>query len=142
MDAEPQEQRVEGRTFHQPVDLPEPRTTPSHGLFQPYYALSEAKFLRLTRPASVVTSIGAGIAAFGISTGLPLLADAWLAQRSNTQANVDFSKVLVAVIASLLGLAIAGIGLLTSKDRRRVIKEIEQHFEENPGVAETRMRTR
>lgn len=45
---------IQGKTFNQPVNLPDVTTEPTPMLYQPPYYLSEANFEKIRRPRSVL----------------------------------------------------------------------------------------
>ena len=121
---------VQGQTFEQPFELTAAPTEPHHGLYQPYYLLSEAHFMRLGRRSTVASTIGAALTTFGVTQGLPLLAQAL---RHSLPERLPLSEWLIPLGATLVGLLVLGLALTVSRERRQVTKEIRQYFKDNPG---------
>jgi hypothetical protein len=134
----PESQIVEGQTFRKTYEGGDQRTTPSAGLFQPFYYLSEANFLRLKSRSSLLSVIGGGIMVFGITYSLDHFVShipQWIAGEHVT---LPLIEIVLAAILLLVGATLLIVGLITSSGKRCVIKEIEKHFKDNPGQAEIR----
>lgn len=103
-------------------------------LSQPVYPVSEAVFLRLQRSNTVLAAVGGTVSSFGLSYALPIIvgaartpADKWVWPI----ADVWIAAGLVAVGCALLTLSV-----LMGQGRRRLVAEMRQHFERNPGHLE------
>lgn len=124
----------QGQVQHQTVVVADAPTAPVHGLFQPYFPLSHADFLRLQSTSNLWDGLGAGIITFAFTYGLPLFVTQ-LQSGPKMQAR-DWWIVGGAIVGGIVCLVIARI---VSSQRRAVLKGIEQHFTENPGQQEFRM---
>lgn len=127
------EQRVQGREFHQTVDVASTPAAPSYGLFQPYFPLTEADYLRMKAPQSVLYGAAAGILAFGVTyllSPLTALVVSWIWPGSPTPSTTN---LIMGAGILLVGLLVLWAAHSRSSERRTVMENIKQHFEENPG---------
>ena|SRR5687767_11420473 len=138
-DEAPPQERLEGQVLRETVHVEPRAAVPSVGLFQPFFALSEADYLRLKSPDTLLYGIGTGVTTFGLSYALPTLVPLVLNFLRPTNTNVSFPDLFVGLGVMVLGLICGLIAHLRSGERRRVFKRIEQHFRENPGRPEVRV---
>ena len=133
-EAEPQA-TVEDQEFDHAVEFQVAPAEPHHGLYQPYFPLSEADFLRLESRARWPSVSGAALLAFGLTQGLPILN---LAVRKQLPGDLSLARWLLPLVAVIIGGSLIALGLTLSKDRRRVRRTIREHFTKNPGEAVVR----
>ena len=124
----------QGQVLHQTVVVADAPTAPVHGLFQPYFPLSQVDFLRLQGTSNLLDGLGAGVITFAFTYGLPL----FMTQlRSGPKMQtVDW---WITGGGILLGIALLIVARVVSSHRRAVLKRIEQHFADNPGQQEFRL---
>ena len=132
-------QTINEQTFNQPINVDVQETLPTHGLFQPYFPLSEADYLRLKIRSSVLTGLGAGILTFGISYILPKAVSYLRALLTNQTYDISYTDVWIGTICIVIGGLLILWGFLFSRDKRNVMKRIKIHFRENPGQPEIRL---
>lgn len=131
------EEIVKGKTFSEPFQGAVNESTPTHGLFQLCYNLSEADFLRLQQSSPVLASIGAAITSFSLSYLFPGLVQYYLTPKT-TRGPFPQTTLWVGGSSLLLGAIILGSSLFASKERRKVLKRIRAHFKNNPSELEYR----
>jgi hypothetical protein len=118
---------VQNKTLNQSVVVNDGLTTPSFGLFQTPFDLSDADFLRLQQPNPTALAAGGAVLAFGVSYGLPLAAK--FIVQGEVPASLDW-KLTIGLI--VLGLLLVGASWMFSGPRRDVIRRINAHFKSNP----------
>ena len=127
-------EQIQGREVSEPIKVEVDSVVPSHGLYQPSFNLSEADYLRLKQSSPALTGVGGAILAFGLSFSLPLGVN-WIFEHSVPSTG----DLIVAGVTVLLGAGCLVVGLLYSRERRRVKKRIDEHFENNPAELEYRL---
>jgi len=129
MPQDPSATDLRGKQLTAPVQITGVTVTPSQGLFQPPFEMSEADFLRLKHKGPV-TSLGAAIIGFALTYTLPLLAQRFFPTPGD--GPISNCRWTVAAISLGIGFLVWGIGLFGSRERRTLMKKIERHFHENP----------
>jgi hypothetical protein len=112
--------------------------TPSHGLFQPYYPLSEADYLRL-KGTGILYGLGGGVFGFGLTYLLPIVIPYFLALIRHQGYKLSPLDLSVGLGISVVGLIMIGMGKVMSGDKRKVLKSIDEHFSDNPARPEIRV---
>jgi amino acid permease len=124
---------VRDKTFNQTFTVVNSvSTTPSVGLFQPCFPLSEADFIKMSKTSNTLTALGGGIFSYSVSYALPKVIDAY---KNNLAKSVDLATTDIYIISVTLviGVALFIASYYFSSDKRNVIKKIKNHFIENPG---------
>lgn len=127
--AEPQQNKdISGKNFYRTVEVEKPEAEPAVGLFQPWYPLSEADFLRLQKSSSIFAGLGGAVSTFGVSFILPKIAS----NLSENGTPLQGQDLLIAAIALIVGIAFIVCSFTLSRERRGVRKKIRKHFQSNP----------
>lgn len=117
-------------------ELPAGRVTPSLGLYQATFPLSEADFMRLQKSSPAMSAVGGAVLAFGISYALPVVVR--LLKLDSSQRDWSQDDLWIGGVIATVGLIFLAMGLLYSRDRNRLMKRIREHFAQNPGHHEVR----
>jgi hypothetical protein len=129
MSATPDETILSGRKLTSTVELTGGTVVPSRGLFQPPFELSEADFLRLQK-TDPITAFGVGITGFALTFTLPLLVQYFWP--SLGEGPVSNARWVVAAALIVLGATVWIVGRVASRERRKIMKRIENHFLAHP----------
>ncbi len=124
----------QGQVQTQTVVVADAPTAPVHGLFQPYFPLSHADFLRLQSTSKLLNGLGAGVITFGFTYGLPLFIT-----QLQSGPKMQSRDWWIFGGGLLLGIACLVIARVVSSQRLTVVRRIEKHFKENPGQQEFHM---
>lgn len=125
-------QFVEGQVFKETLDVETDRTEPTIGTLQADFGLCEADFLRIKNgyPKIVITAHSILLVAFGL--GISILA-------KYIDKIVNNSKILIfpwetygCIIALIISGFLYGIGFFLPNEKKKVMKDIENHFESSP----------
>ena len=127
---------VQGRTITHTLRVTGGRTEPAHGLYQPSFSLGEADFLRLKQASPVLAAIGGSILSFGLVYALPILAN-YLVKKTPIDKIEAWISSGTIIVGSLFVLA----SVLVSRERRKVLRRVKEHFENNPAKLAYRVRT-
>ena len=112
--------------------------TPSVGLYQPVYPMTEVEFVKLRQSNPVLSATAGAVISFGLAYALPLLVNYLLADPSSRDP-VKRADVWVASISVGFGMILLFLSFGFSAERRKVLKRMKKHFEENPGQHEIRV---
>ena len=118
---------IQGKTFNQPVNLPDVTTEPTPMLYQPPYYLSEANFEKIRRPRSVLIGFAWSCIIISITNGLRLLLK--LSESSYSKISIDASKleIYTSILILLLGIFFLVLSSFFSRERQKIFKDIETH---------------
>lgn len=130
-DQEDAPSRIEGKQLQGPLRVTTPKTTPSVGLFQPTYPLTEVDFVNLQRSSPLLAAVGGAVTSFGLSTLLPL--GAKLFEQAASERDFLTLELKVSYVTVVVGLAFLGLSFFVSSPRRSVLAKIRSHFRDNPG---------
>ncbi len=128
---------VTGKNFDVTFSRTVAKTNPTHGLFQPYYDLSEVDFRTLRQSSPVLTTVGAPITGFSLSYLLPLTVEYFRNPVKNRQPFLT-APVWAGIAVLTFGVAVLVLGLFASRERFRLLRRIRDHFRNNPGKLEYR----
>jgi len=133
-----QNQLIENRQFDKTLTIGDVSTPPSQGLFQPSYALSEADYLRLKQPSRILAGVGGVVLSFSLTYSLPKIVTS-LNTSGGKSVPIEGPDLWISSISFTLGLGLIVVSYFFSGERRRVMKKIKKHFQENPGELEYRV---
>ena len=131
---------TENQTFTRSIEVGGATVSPIPGLYQPAFPLGEADFLRLTLSSPWLTSAGAAVLSFGLSYALPLVVQLLLELRAGTKSTIGVESWWISVALLVAGAALLIGGLFFSRERRKVFKRIQAHFDTNPAELAHRVR--
>lgn len=131
---------TENQTFTHSIEVSGATVSPIPGLYQPAFPLGEADFLRLRLSSPWLTSAGAAVLSFGLSYALPLAVQVFLERRAGKTTTIAVESWWISGALLAAGVALLIGGLVFSRERRRVLKRIQAHFETNPAELAHKMR--
>jgi len=137
MESASQNTHVTGQRFDKTVQVSNVESQPDHGLFQPWYPLSEADFLRLWQSNSLLATLGGATMTFGISYIAPKLVNYCTGVSG---AALRDQEILLAAIAVLVGAALMVGSIVFSRGRRKIRSKIKKHFANYPPEEAYRVR--
>lgn len=107
-------------------------TTPSVGLYQPCFPLSEADFMKMSKTSNTLSALGGAFFSYSVSYALPKVIDAYKSNADKLTV-IATTDIYIISITFVVGVALFIARDYCSSDKRKVVSKIKNHFIENPG---------
>lgn len=122
---------IKGKTFTEPIHSDEQLTSQATvGSFQADFLLCEADYLRIkSKPALQNWSHNIFLTAVGI--GL-LIIGKYLSKKYGYSAEILIGEWIACGVGLILSLILYGLGLILPNEKKRVMKQIAEHFSKAP----------
>lgn len=124
------------RQQNQTIEATATQVTPSFGLYQPSFPLTDGDFERLQKVSPALTAIGGSVLSFGLSYGIPVFVKVFRVASDKRAWPVD--DLYISGGLCLLGVVLLLAARFFSRERYRVMRKIRDHFKQNPGQHEIR----
>ena len=122
---------IEDKILDQTITPENVEAEPSTFLYQRPFLLSEANYLRLKKPSSILSGFAGILLTFAVTKALPLIEDLFAKSLEESLKNPDANIYLILTCAGG-GLFFLFLAYLLSFSKHSVLKEIKNHFKNNP----------
>jgi len=134
--------KIEGRTLARTYELDADVVgEPMIASLQCDFALCEADYVRLTTRGSKLFDAGVAVLLISLGFGIPIAAKLVSAWWSHTAAEVEGWQYWALAIGLIIALALAAIDRLLPNERRKLLREMKEHFKSHPRQRKVMRRT-
>jgi hypothetical protein len=123
---------IQNQVRHEPVELPAAAASlPRHALVTRPYDLSPREFEHLKQFDPVFAAAGGAVLSFALTFGLPLIVR-WLVPSDPPGHAPSVQEWWIFGVGFAIGALLLVFGLFAPRQRRAVMKKIDDHFKANP----------